>query len=62
MFLMEIRFKFQVVIIYKEKTKINTLQNVRQTDALGHALQKIGYNLVSFRAQEITSVKRWFRL
>ena len=58
MFLREIRFIFHFVIIYKEKTKINTLQDVRQTDAVGHALQKIGYNLVSFRTQEVTSVKR----
>ena len=48
MFLMEIRFTFRVVIIYKEKMKINTLQNTRQTDALSHALLKIGYNLVAF--------------
>jgi hypothetical protein len=58
MFIMEIRLKFQVVIIYKGKMKINTLQNVKQTDAVRHALQKIGYNLVSFRTQEIISVKR----
>jgi hypothetical protein len=38
--------------------KINTLKNVRQRDAVRYALQKIGYNLVSFRTQEITSVKR----
>ena len=31
MFLIDRRFKFHVVIIYKEKMKINTLQNVRQS-------------------------------
>lgn len=57
-FLMEIRFKFHVVIIHKEKMKINALQNIRQTDALRQALQKIGCNLVSCNTEEITSVKR----
>jgi hypothetical protein len=42
--------------------EINTLQNVRQTDALRKALQEISYNVVSFKIQEITSVMRWFRL
>jgi hypothetical protein len=57
-FLMEIRFKFHVVRIHKEKMKINTLQNLMQTDALKKTLQKIGCNLVSFNTGEITSVKR----
>ena len=46
MFVMEIRFKFQVVIIYKENIETNALQNIRQTDAQRNctrkALQKIG--------------------
>jgi galactose-1-phosphate uridylyltransferase len=55
---MEIRFKFHVVIIHKEKMKINTLQNIRKTDALRQALQKIGCNLVACNAGKFTSVKR----
>ena len=43
MFLIESGFKFHVVRICKEKIKINTLQNIRQTDALRYALQKLGY-------------------
>ena len=43
MFLTESGFKFHVVIISKENMKINTLQNIRQTDALRHALKKLGY-------------------
>jgi len=62
MFVIDRRFKFHIVIIYKEKTIINTLQNIRQTDALRHDLQKLGYNFVCFKTQEITSVKSRIRL